>query len=92
MSNGKIRKNIELSPRYIELLERIKEICDIKTDTAAIEEGLVLLGWASAQAADGHAIGVLDEDDKVVREITSRALETARGWSPQPTAQPSPTG
>lgn len=77
------RKNFEFSERYIELLTRLKEVCDLKTETSVVEEALVLLAWAVNEVTEGHTIGAYDKDRKLMREITSSALEKARHWKPE---------
>jgi hypothetical protein len=78
-----IRKNFEFSERYIELLARLKEVCDLKTETSVVEEALVLFAWAVNEVTEGHTIGAYDGDRKLLREITSSALEKARHWKPE---------
>jgi hypothetical protein len=77
------RKNFDFSERYIELLLRLKEVCDLKTETSVVEEALVLLAWAVNEVTEDHTIGAYDKDRKVMREITSSALEKARHWKPE---------
>jgi hypothetical protein len=78
--SASIRKNFEFDPRYVEIITRLRDVCALKTDTSVVEEALVLLAWASAEAAKGHKIGAYDEQTQVLREITTTALEMASRW------------
>jgi hypothetical protein len=73
-----VRKNFEFDSRFIQIMGYLKDVCGLKTDTQVIEESLVLMGWAAAEAAKGRKIGAYDEEREVLREITSPALEKAR--------------
>jgi len=79
-----VRKNYEFDRRYIEMMDRIREISGLKTETSVMEEALVLFAWATSEAAKGHAIGAYDDERNVLREITSPALQRARSWSVSP--------
>ena len=85
-----VRKNFDFDPRYIEIMNRLKKMCGLKTDTSVIEEALVIMGWAANAAARGQKIGAFDEGSGVLTQITSTALEKAREWvPPAATAVPS---
>ena len=78
-----VRKNFEFDRRYIEMMDRLQEVCGLKTETSVVEEALVLLAWAAGEAAKGHVIGAYDENKKILREITTPALQKASLWPPQ---------
>jgi hypothetical protein len=79
-----VRKNFEFDERYNEMIGTLKNVCGLKTETSVIEEALVLLAWAAAEASKGSKIGSFDEQKQVLREITSPALEKARTWKVSP--------
>lgn len=71
------RLQLDLSETSDALIERVMELCDLKTKKDAVENALMLLGWAAANVSQGHTIAAIDKDRKVFREINSPALEGA---------------
>jgi len=59
-----VRKNFEFDRRYIEMMDRVREISGLKTETSVVEEALVFFAWAASEAAKGHAVGAYDEEKK----------------------------
>lgn len=85
-----VRKNFDFDRRYIEIMDRVRKVCGLKTETSVVEEALVLMGWAANAAAQGRKIGAYDERSGVLSEITSTALEKARQYVPPAAAAPEP--
>jgi hypothetical protein len=71
------RLNLDLSDTHEKLLERIMEICDLKQKKDAVENALLLLGWAATESAKGRSIASVDDARKVYREIQTPALTSA---------------
>ena len=71
------RLQLDLSETSDALMDRIMELCELKTKKEAVENALMLLGWAAANVSEGHTIAAIDKDRKVFKEISSPALEGA---------------
>jgi hypothetical protein len=72
------RFNLTLTDTQDALIEDVKELCGLKTKTDVIENALMLLGWAAAEAAKGLSIAAVDEARKVYRGIQTPALQGAQ--------------
>ena len=72
------RLNLDLSDTHELLLERIMKLCDLKQKKEAVENALLLLGWAAGETAKGLSIASVDEERKVYKEIQTPALASAR--------------
>lgn len=99
--NEMARLQLDLSDTSEALVEKIMELCDLKTKKDAVENALMLLGWAASNVSDGRIIAAVDEDQKVYKEINTTALEGAahyaerkkrsKGKAGQPGGQLKPT-
>jgi hypothetical protein len=69
--------HVELSDTHAVLLERLMDLCDLKKKEV-IEDALMLLGWATSEAAKGFSIASVDEKRNVYKEIRTPALQSAR--------------
>jgi len=74
------RLQLELSDTYEALLERLQTISDLKTKKDVIENGLMLLGWATTEVSRGATIAAVDESNKVYKEVHTPALEGAKNF------------
>lgn len=72
------RLNLALSETHDALIDDLKELCDLKTAKDVIENALMLLGWAAAEAVKGRSIASVDEEHKVYQEVQTPALLGAR--------------
>ena len=70
--------HLELSASHDALVEKLGEICDLRTKKDIVENALMLLGWAASEAAKGLSIAAVDEKRKLYREVTTPALQNAR--------------
>jgi Putative peptidoglycan binding domain len=70
--------HLELSASNDDLVEKLGEICDLKTKKDIVENALMLLGWAASEAAKGLSIAAVDEKRSVYREVQTPALQNAR--------------
>jgi len=71
------RLHLDLSDTQEALLKQVMELCDLSTKKDAVENALILLGWAAAESAKGRSIASVDEADKQYREIKTPALQGA---------------
>ena len=81
---SKTKKNFELGERYVQMISRLKVVCDLSTEKEVIEEALVLLGWSVARVAEEFAIGAYNTKTKEFRQIAVKALLNAGGWEIDP--------
>ncbi len=81
---SKTKKNFELGDRYVQMISRLKDVCDLNTEKEVIEEALVLLGWSVARVAENFAIGAYNAETKEFRQIAVKALLNAGGWEIDP--------
>jgi hypothetical protein len=72
------RLQIRVSDQQKELVDGLRELCGLKTQTAVIENSLMLLAWAANQAHRGLVIASIDEKNKRYNEVHLPALEGAR--------------
>src|SRR5262249_10139186 len=70
--------HLELSASHDALVEKLGEICDLKTKKDIVENALMLLGWAASEAANGLSIAAVDEKRSLYREVETPALQNAR--------------
>ena len=71
------RLQLDLSDTSDALIERLMELCDLKTKKDVVENALMLLGWAAAKVSEGHSIAAVDKNRKIFSEIQTSALEGA---------------
>jgi hypothetical protein len=69
--------HVELSDTHAILLDRLMSLCDLNKKEV-VENALMLLGWATSEAAKGLSIASVDEKRKVYKEIQTPALQSAR--------------
>lgn len=72
------RLNLDLSETHNDLVVKLMAMCNLKTKTDVVENGLMLLGWAAKAAREGFIIAAVNEDGKTYREIETPALIGAR--------------
>jgi len=72
------RLQLDLSDTYDALLEKLQPLCDLRTKKDVVENALLLLGWAAAEASQGLKIAAIDESKNVFKEVHTPALEGAR--------------
>jgi hypothetical protein len=72
------RLQVRVSDQQKLLVDRLQELCGLKTQTAVIENALMLLAWAAAQSHLGHAIASVDEENKRYNEVHLPALQAAK--------------
>lgn len=72
------RLQLDLSGTQDELISELMSICDLQTKKDVVENALMLLGWAAAEAQNGHTIAAVDEENKIYKEIQTPALLGAR--------------
>jgi hypothetical protein len=72
------RLQVRVSDQQKQLVDRLQELCGLKTQTAVIENALMLLAWAAAQSHRGLAIASVDEQKQRYNEVHLPALEGAR--------------
>jgi hypothetical protein len=72
------RLNLDLSDTQEALLKRVMQLCDLSQKKDAVENALLLLGWAAAESAKGLSIASVDDGRKLYREIQTPALNSAR--------------
>jgi len=72
------RLNLDLTDTQSELVERLMKMCDLRSKTDVVENGLILLGWAAREVQHGLTIAAVDETQKIYREVQTPALEGAR--------------
>jgi hypothetical protein len=70
--------HLDLSDTNDLLVKKLMDICDLKTKKDVVENALLLLGWASTEAAKGLSIASVDEERKVYREVQTPALQNAQ--------------
>lgn len=71
------RLQLDLTDTSDKLVERIMELCDLKTKKDVVENALILLAWAASNTKDGRTIAAIDESRGVYKEISTPALEGA---------------
>ncbi|MBY6243506.1 hypothetical protein [Methylosinus sp. Sm6] len=72
------RFNLVLSDTQNALIDDLKTLCDLQTTKDVIENALMLLGWAAAEATKGRSIASVDEERKVYQEVQTPALLGAK--------------
>lgn len=72
------RLQLDLSETHDALLEKLRLLCDKKTKKDVVEEALMLMGWAAAEASNGLKIAAVDDTRRVYKEVHTSALEGAR--------------
>ncbi|BDV36715.1 hypothetical protein [Methylocystis iwaonis] len=72
------RLQVRVSDQQKQLVDRLQKLCGLKSQTAVIENALMLLAWAAAQSHRGLAIASVDEETNRYNEVHLPALEGAR--------------
>lgn len=75
------RLQLDLSDTSDTLLDRLMPLCDLKTKKDVVENALMLLGWAASESSRGLSIAAINEDRQVYKEISTPALEGAKGYA-----------
>jgi hypothetical protein len=73
-----VRLQVRVNDQQKQLVDRLQVLCGLKTQTAVIENALMLLAWAAAQSHRGLAIASVDEKNHRYNEVHLPALEGAR--------------
>lgn len=74
------RLQLNLSDTSENLIARLMPLCDLRTKTDVVENALMLLGWAATEVSQGRTIAAIDEKSNLFKEISTPALEGARGF------------
>jgi hypothetical protein len=72
------RLQVRVNDQQKQLVDRLRDLCGLKTETAVIENGLMLLAWAAAQSHQGLAIASVDVAKERYNVVHIPALEGAR--------------
>jgi len=72
------RLQVRVNDQQKQLVDRLRVLCGLKTETAVVENALMLLAWAAAQSHRGLAIASVDVPKKRYDIVHIPALEGAR--------------